>query len=103
MNKNSPRAALVIGFLPLSLVFICIAWNEILYRLSPGSDSVSPFLFYWFVCIASAICGILASRYLFRRGTVASVLGGIALLLLNGFLEFCYGSWAVFVSGSFHF
>ena len=74
-----------IGLLPSALLLMAGA-----FALEHGTARE----LWAFVCFISVICCFIASFMLFARKTAAAVLGGLVLLLLNGFVAFFSGCTA---------
>jgi len=47
-----------------------------------------------FMALASVTCCLVSSFLLFKRGTAISIVGGLLLLLINGFIALCCGCGA---------
>ena len=90
-QRSSPVLGLCLGFVPAVVVLLLSTF----YPKAPYSAG-----FLMFMSLASVICCLVASFLLFRRGTVISIVGGVLLLLINGFIAFCCGCFAV--AAAFH-
>jgi len=87
--RRNLALALVLAFVPSALLLgaITVAANG----HATGADYV-PLL--WCLSIASAACCFFVSRTLFSRHTSGAIVGGVLLLLLNGFIAFFFGCCA---------
>jgi hypothetical protein len=79
---SSPALALCLGFLPAVVALLSIG-----PRVGAG--------FLVFMTVASVICCLVSSFLLFKRGTIVGIIGGLLLLLLNGFVALCCGCAAL--------
>ena len=90
---------LILAFTPAAMVLGTFA----LASIGPlnhffNNPKVPAGLWLVLACVVSVICCIVVSFRLFRRGTAAAILGGILLLLLNGFIAFSFGCIVVLTS-----
>ena len=84
---------LLLAFAPAAmlLAFIALGSSGIVHDIH---NTIILFLI-WMACMVSATCCFVASSRLFRRGTAAPIMGGILLVILNGFIAFFFGCCAV--------
>ena len=87
-GQESPRAALIVAFLPLALLLLVTCLMK-LHFLGGKVESALLFL----ACAISMTCCIKGSFMLLARKTTLAVLCGIAFMLLNGFI-----AWHSFVA-----
>ena len=91
-----PPTTLILAFTPAALLLATFAAASMrpvgrFFNSIPGVQG----FFLVLACGVSVVCCFVASIRLFRRGTGAAILGGILLLLLNGFIAFCFGCGAM--------
>jgi glycerol-3-phosphate acyltransferase PlsY len=82
---SSPVLALCLGFLPAVVALL-------LSTFYPQAGNSAGFLV--FMALASVTCCLVSSFLLFKRGTAISIVGGLLLLLINGFIALCCGCGA---------
>ena len=81
--------ALFLAFAPSALLFL--TFSSGLSRMFEGASRSTNLAFVWLACFVTVACCLCSSYLMFRRGTAASIVGGLLLLLLNGFIAFFLG------------
>jgi hypothetical protein len=84
--NNSPAPALLLGFLPAALVLVVLTF---------GGQRGPPRVVIWLLGAVTVTCCFGSSFLLFRRRTSWAIVGGIALLLMNGFITLFLGCVAL--------
>jgi hypothetical protein len=90
--QNPPLLVLTLGFLPSALVLLSIPFLR-------GNVATGV---YVLMCLLTLACCFTSSFLLFRRKTTRAIIGGILLMLLNGFIALGAGCAAVLNNASFH-
>ena len=95
-DKPSEKTLLILAlaFTPAAIVIgtITLLVNGVLKNVP---DSIAlPLL--WLACLAAIVCCFVPSFLLFRRRTGLAIVGGLLILLINGFIALFFGCCASF-------